>query len=70
MISKYGLAIPMKEKYMERIARLLEAGDYTRSQIVEIVTDEGLTAAENAYWYLNRLWDNGCIVENIFQLND
>jgi radical SAM family RiPP maturation amino acid epimerase len=70
VISKYGLAIPMKEKYMERIARLLEAGDYTRSQIVEIVTDEGLTAAENAYWYLNRLWDNGCIVENIFQLND
>lgn len=70
IISKYGEIIPMNEKYMTRIAELLAEGNITRRQIVDTVMAENLTAAENAYWYLNRLWDNGCIVEKIFQRSE
>ncbi|SEL90208.1 radical SAM family RiPP maturation amino acid epimerase [Butyrivibrio sp. ob235] len=66
IVSKYGEAIPLKEPYMVRIAELLKEGKYTRKEIAGMVMKENITAPENAYWYLNRLWDNGCIIETIF----
>lgn len=66
IISRYGEAIPLKETYMEEIAKLLETGLYDRRQIASQVAGKNLTTAENAFWYLNRLWDGGCIKERIF----
>ena len=52
---------------MIKIAKLLKEGKDTRSSIVDKMISEGLTVPENAYWYLNRLWEGGCIVEKIFK---
>ena len=56
----------MSEEYMRAVATYLAEGQYTRRQIVDMITAKGLTSAENAFWYLNRLWDGGCIIEKMF----
>ncbi len=66
IVSKYGEVIPMSEPYMTRIAQMLKEGIFTRSQVADRIISEKLTAPENAYWYMNRLWEGGCIVEKIF----
>lgn len=66
IISKYGEVIPMSEEYMRAVATYLAEGQYTRRQIVDMITAKGLTSAENVFWYLNRLWDGGCIIEKMF----
>ena len=67
VLSKHGEVIPMGEPYKIRIAELLKEGKDTRSGIVDKLISENLTSPENAYWYLNRLWEGGCIVEKIFE---
>ena len=66
IISRFGEVIPLNEPYMIRVARLLKEGIYTRKEIAKTVSEEGLITPENSYWYLNRLWENGCIEEAIF----
>ena len=67
IISKYGEIIPMGEPYMIKVAELLTEGAKTREEIVKFITSEGNVPAENVFWYLNRLWDGGCIVEKMFE---
>ncbi|MCR5733013.1 MAG: radical SAM family RiPP maturation amino acid epimerase [Lachnospiraceae bacterium] len=67
IISRFGEAIPLREPYMIRIAELVKEGVHTRKEIVDMIVYEKLTSPENAYWYLNRLWDAGCITEKIFE---
>ena len=67
IVSRYGAVLPISQPYMTRIVQLLQEGQMTRRQIVDRITEEGLAAPENAFWYLNRLWDNGCIVEKMFE---
>ncbi|MCR4739383.1 MAG: radical SAM family RiPP maturation amino acid epimerase [Lachnospiraceae bacterium] len=67
IISRFGEAIPLKEPYMVRIAELVKEGVHDRREIVDISVYEKLARPENAYWYLNRLWDAGCIAEKIFE---
>lgn len=66
IVSRFGEIFPLKEEYMVRTVKLLMEGTHDRAEIAKTIAGEGLTAPENVYWCLNRLWENGCITEDIF----
>lgn len=63
LTSKYKKLYYLKDDYMVKVAKLIFEGKYTRDEIVRLVMCENEVSAENVYWFINKLWNNGCIKE-------